>query len=296
MSPARGCGSRSLQGAPVNTDQTTVHRSREVAQGLTMTSTGYMQRRFAGALMTPLLIGTVACAGDKAADTDSAAMTMSDSMGAATAAPPASASAMDGPVARLLAAASGSTPQSRAAASTAAMQQVHQTMSSSMQQLKGLSGAGFDRACMDGQLAGHQQTLDLSRTLHRRLHPVLHGTAERAGSGTLAADRTGETRYSDLPRYGHAESASQPSLVSYCSLRLVLPRGARSASALPCRSGPAHCRSRRKCGTSGRRIRTREPRQRLPTAGGFDQRSARMDVAVLTCRDAGCSSAAPRVT
>lgn len=46
---------------------------------------------------------------------------------------------------------------------TQVMQQMQQTMATSMQQLQGQSGAAFDRAFMDAQLAAHQQTLDLLR-------------------------------------------------------------------------------------------------------------------------------------
>jgi predicted outer membrane protein len=46
---------------------------------------------------------------------------------------------------------------------TMVMQQMQQSMATSMQQLQGQSGAAFDRAFMDAQLAAHQQTLDLLR-------------------------------------------------------------------------------------------------------------------------------------
>ena len=208
-----------------------------------MTSIRYPHRLLAASLMTPLLIATAACAGDKAATTDSAAMAMADSAGASASAmgAPASAGAMDAPVAQFLAtvnrgemssgelaiskatnaevkafaqqmvtehqtamqalqtmasasgwtidsaamasgmggmsdsahaammaggsaaASPGSTPQSGAAALTTAMQQMQQMMATSMQQLRSQSGAAFDRAYMDAQLAGHQQTLDLLR-------------------------------------------------------------------------------------------------------------------------------------
>lgn len=46
---------------------------------------------------------------------------------------------------------------------TMALQQMQQSMATSMQKLQGQSGAAFDRAYMDAQLAAHQQTLDLLR-------------------------------------------------------------------------------------------------------------------------------------
>jgi len=193
--------------------------------------------------MTPLLLASAACAGDKPATVDSAGgtMAMTDSAaGASTGAmnTPNNAGAMDAPVAQLLATvnrgeigsgqlastkarnaevkafaqqmvqehetamatlttlasssgwsidsaaimsgagnmagmsdsahaamsgAGGATGQSGAPALTSALQQMQQTMSASMQKLRGQSGATFDRAYMDAQLAGHQQTLDLLR-------------------------------------------------------------------------------------------------------------------------------------
>ena len=44
-----------------------------------------------------------------------------------------------------------------------AMQGMQESMMKSMEQLRSVSGAAFDRAYMDAQLAGHQQTLDLLR-------------------------------------------------------------------------------------------------------------------------------------